>query len=217
MEKEKIFIIGARRGLGREILNQWRTTFCNDHLVATSRREFVAEGVETCVFDLSLSEHVELLVQKLQTSSPTRLFYIAGGGPYGSFAEKAWKDHLWALQVSLLSPLRVLHACLGLSSLKQVVLVGSAIAENQPDPGAASYAAAKHGLLGCVSSLQTEVSKDVRLFSPGYMNTDMLPVQAQHRLQSKAPVDSPALVAKLFIDWVQNPQASWHWEGRPRS
>lgn len=216
MEKEKIFIIGARRGLGREILNQWRTTFSNDLLVATSRREFAVEGVETCVFDLSLPEHVEVLLQKLQTSSPTRVFYIAGGGPYGSFAEKAWKDHLWALQVSLLSPLRVLHVCLGLSSVKQVVLVGSAIAESQPDPGAVSYAAAKHGLLGCVSSLQTEVSKDVRLFSPGYMSTEMLPVQAQHRLQSKASVDSPVLVAKLFIDWVQNPQASWHWEGRPR-
>ena len=217
MKKEKIFIIGARRGLGQEILNQWRTSFPHDILAVSSRREFRVEGVETYVFDMSLPEQVEGLLQSLAMFSPTKVFYVAGGGPHGNFMEKAWKDHLWALQVSLISPLRVLHFCLNLPSVQQIVVVGSAIAESHPDPGAASYASAKHGLKGCISSLQSEVSQSVRLFSPGYMSTEMLPPQAQTRLAQKAPIDSPALVAKLFIDWVQNPQASWHWEGRPRT
>ncbi len=217
MKKEKIFIVGARRGLGEEILRQWRAKFPNDAIAASSRREFSAEGVQTLVFDLSLPQQTEDLLLGLSKFAPTKVFYVAGGGPYGDFAEKDWKDHLWALQVSLLSPLRVLHFCLNLPSVQQIVVVGSAIAESQPDPGAASYAAAKHGLLGCISSLQGEVRKDVRLFSPGYMSTDMLPTQAQARIGQKGSIDSAELVAKLFMEWTQNPQASWHWEGRPRT
>jgi short-subunit dehydrogenase len=245
MKKENIFIIGARRGLGREILNQWREAFPQDTLAGSSRREMRREmgqemrremgqemrremgqemnqdmgfeGVQCFVFDMSLPQQVESLLQTLRVFSPTRVFYVAGGGPHGDFAQKEWKDHEWALAVSLLSPLRVVHFCLNLPTVKQIVVVGSAIAESQPDPGAASYAAAKHGLKGCISSLQSETAKDVRLFSPGYMSTDMLPPQAQARVGQKAAIDSPGLVAKLFIDWVQNPQASWHWEGRPRT
>jgi short-subunit dehydrogenase len=217
MKQENIFIIGARRGLGKEILGQWRKNFPNDALAGSSRREFVAEGVQTFVFDMSLPEQTEELLLSLSKFAPTKVFYLAGGGPYGDFAEKDWKDHLWSLQVSLLSPLRVLHFCLNLPSVQQIVVVGSAIAESQPDPGAASYAAAKHGLRGCISSLQGEVQKDVRLFSPGYMSTEMLPPQAQARLGQTASIDSAEMVAKLFVEWTQNPQASWHWEGRPRT
>ncbi len=217
MKKEKIFIIGARRGLGKEILGEWRANFPNDALAGSSRREFTCDGVQTSVFDLSLPQQTEDLLLGLSHFAPTKVFYVAGGGPYGDFAEKDWKDHLWALQVSLLSPLRVLHFCLNLPSVQQIVVVGSAIAESQPDPGAASYAAAKHGLKGCISSLQGEVRKDVRLFSPGYMSTNMLPPQAQARLGQKGSIDSADLVAKLFIEWAQNPQASWHWEDGPRT
>jgi short-subunit dehydrogenase len=215
VKKEKIFIVGTRRGFGQELIKQWREHFPEDALAGSSRREFTAPGAETFVFDMSVTTQVNELLKVFESYGPTKVFYVAGGGPYGDFAEKNWKDHLWALQVSLLSPLQVLHFCLKLPSVQQVVLVGSAIAESQPDPGAASYAAAKHGLKGCVSSLQGETSKDVRLFSPGYMSTDMLPAEAQAQLRPKAPIDSPDLMAKLFIDWVQNPKASWHWEGRP--
>ena len=217
MKKEKIFIIGARRGLGQEILGQWRAKFPSDAIAASSRREFSADGVQPLVFDLSLPQQTEELLVSLSNFAPTKVFYVAGGGPYGDFAEKNWKDHLWALQVSLLSPLRVLHFCLNLPSVQQIVVVGSAVAESQPDPGAASYAAAKHGLKGCISSLQGEVRKDVRLFSPGYMSTEMLPIQAQARLGQKRSIDSAEMVAKLFIEWVQNPEASWHWEDGPRT
>ncbi len=215
MKKEKLFIIGARRGLGREIFNQWNVDFPGDVIAVSSRREFSAGNAQIFLFDMSVPEDVETLLKELATFSPTKVFYVAGGGPYGSFAEKNWKDHFWALQVSLLSPLRIVHFCLNLPSVEQIVVVGSAIAENQADPGAASYAAAKHGLKGCISSLQNEVTKDVRLFSPGYMSTEMLPPEAQARVGKATPIDSPAFIAKLFIEWVKNPKASWHWEGRP--
>jgi NAD(P)-dependent dehydrogenase (short-subunit alcohol dehydrogenase family) len=218
VKKEKIFIIGARRGLGKEILQQWQSAYPEHIIAATSRREWQTPVAETFIFDMSLTDQVEQLLKKIEMFLPNRVFYVAGGGPHGAFSEKPWKDHVWALQVSLLSPLRILNFCLQLSSVEQFVAVGSSIAESQPDPYAASYAAAKHGLKGCISSLQgEELHKQVRLFSPGYMSTDMLPIQAQRRIGQDAPVDSAQLMAKLFIDWAQNPKASWHWEGRPRT
>ncbi|MBK7960771.1 MAG: hypothetical protein IPK04_05925 [Bdellovibrionales bacterium] len=76
---------------------------------------------------------------------------------------------------------------------KQGIFIGSQIAERNPDINAASYTAAKHALLGIISTLQKEalegkdtkkasLAHDLRLFSPGYMNTSLLPPTAWPRL-----------------------------------
>lgn len=213
MKKEKILILGARRGLGFEILKLWKSRFPNDEISASSRQSFEYLDTKTFRCDLTVNDDVENLLQTVTQLSPQKVFYIAGGGPYGRFSEKQWKDHQWSLQLTLLTPMRLLHHCLQQSFLEQFIVVGSSIAEAKPDPGAASYASAKHGLNGLLSSLQSETDLDLRLFSPGYMKTSMLPQSAQ--LKINAPIEDPALVAGQFIDWVQNPQASWHWEGRP--
>lgn len=214
MKKEKILILGARRGLGFEILKLWKSRFPNDEIYASSRQPFEYLDVTTFRWDLTVGEDVENLLQTVDKLAPQKVFYIAGGGPYGVYGEKQWKDHQWALQLTFMTPMRLLHQCLNRSFLQQFIVVGSSIAESKPDPGAASYAAAKHGIKGLISSLQTETSKDLRLFSPGYMNTSMLPQATQHKL--RAVIEEPTAVASQFIDWAQNPKASWHWEGRPR-
>ncbi|MBY0384754.1 SDR family NAD(P)-dependent oxidoreductase [bacterium] len=214
MKKEKILILGARRGLGFEILKLWKARFPNDEVYASSRQPFEYLDTKTFHWDLTVGEDVENLLQTVDKLAPQKVFYVAGGGPYGVFSEKQWKDHQWALQLTLLTPTRLLHHCLNKSFIEQFIMVGSAIAESNPDPGAASYAAAKHGLKGLLATLKTETSKDLRLFSPGYMNTSMLPRLAQHKIN--AHIEDASVVAAQFIDWAQNPKASWHWEGRPR-
>lgn len=169
------------------------------------------DGVETLKLDFSQPADFEELIQSVDKLCPERIFYIAGGGPYGNFVEKEWKDHQWALQVSFLTPMKLLHHCLKRPFLKQIIAVGSAIAEDKADSGAASYAAAKHGLKGLVHSLQAETEKDVRLFSPGYINTEMLPLAAQGRLAPGVKVNQPADLACEFIDWAQTEDAPWHW------
>ena len=65
-----------------------------------------------------------------------------------------------------------------------MALVGSAVAQDKPDPGASSYSSAKHGLKGLCESLQKESPKcAIHLFSPGYMDTDLLPANAWPRQQ----------------------------------
>lgn len=169
------------------------------------------ESVETLRLDFSQPADFEKVAQHVDVFCPDRLFYIAGGGPYGDFVEKQWKDHQWALQVSFLTPMKLFHHCLKKPFLKQIIAVGSAIAEDKADSGAASYAAAKHGLKGLLHSLQAETDKDVRLFSPGYINTEMLPLAAQSRLAPGVKIHQPEDLAREFIDWARTPNAPWHW------
>lgn len=205
---EKILILGGARGLGAAFCNLWQQRG-RDQMVVTSRKSLTLVGIESRICDFSKKNDIENLLVFMDQWRPQRVFCFAGGGPYGAYAEKDWKDHLWALQVSLLAPLEVLHHFVKSQEGRQMVIVGSAIAESAPDPFAASYSAAKHGLLGAVSSLQGEgLQKDIRLFSPGYMSTDMLPNKAI--ADKKLKVSSAEQTAQLMFNWVQDKQGSWH-------
>ncbi|MCC6138560.1 MAG: SDR family oxidoreductase [Bdellovibrionaceae bacterium] len=202
--KNKVFIIGGRRGLGKNIADHWKRE-CPEDTVQTSSRTVGADYL--C--DLSQEESVSELLKILDREQPKYVFCIPGGGPYGKFSAKEWKDHSWGLSVTLLAPMRITHHLLRSAYCEQIILVGSAIAESSADPNAASYCAAKHGLKGFASTLVEEVSgKDIRLFSPGYMATDMLPANAAVKT-GKTPVD-PMLVAREFVQWARIPKAAWH-------
>ena len=111
---------------------------------------------------------------------------MAGGGPHGKFQSKEFKDHLWAYKLNLLFPAELIHWSLRNLSLKQFVLVGSSVAESNADPLASSYSSAKHGLKGLVSSINAEgCDFDLRLFSPPYMDTDLLPNNSQPYAEDK--------------------------------
>lgn len=142
-----------------------------------------------------------------KTNSQIRIFYFAGGGPHGVFASKKFSDHMWAMNVSYLAFANILHFVLNqFSNLKhlQIIAIGSSIAESKPDYHAASYSAAKHALKGLISSIQLEYSQaDVRLFSPGYMKTKMLPPMAWvYQLNGLAA--SPKQVASILSEWSQD-------------
>lgn len=200
----KVFIIGGRRGLGKKIAGEWIRRFPKDIVQTTSR----AAGADFQM-DLSQEQGVDTLLKILDRERPERIIYVPGGGPYGAFAKKEWKDHSWALSVSLLAPMRVIHHVFGASYGQQIIVIGSAIAESTPDKYAASYCAAKHGLKGLISTLQTEAeNKDIRLFSPSYMATDMLPPNAAEKTGKS--IANPEHVAKTFVEWALEPQAAWH-------
>ena len=105
-------------------------------------------------------------------------------------------------------PARLLHALASLDHPPPVVLIGSAIAESNADPGAASYAAAKHALKGLWSSLRFEYPNwDLRLFSPGYLDTELLPAHSGPRQLGVYQVNT---VAKELLEWAQGPDIGGH-------
>lgn len=194
---EKIILLGASRGLGQAVAQGLQQL--NLDVSCFSRSSLEA-------MDFSKEAEWPNFIDRLVKLNPDRLFYFAGGGPHGDYSKKEWKDHLWSLRVTFLFPAFLLSQIAKFSSLRQLVFVGSAIAESDPDPQAASYAAGKAALKNLLLSIHAEQKSahlDLRLFSPGYMDTGLLPANAWPRRQPDL-VKAPSSVADAFIEWVQS-------------
>lgn len=206
---EKWCLLGSSRGLGRAFALMGADLMGKNLEIFSSSRKMAAleqlkldmgDKVKSCdilACDFTNKSQREELLNKLEDWKPHRLFYFAGGGPFGAFEAKEWKDHQWAYELNLLFPAQLLHRSFEWPELKQWILIGSAIADAKPDPNASSYSSAKHGLRGLVESLKLESKRDIRFFSPGYMDTSLLPPQARVRQTHK--VESTEAVAELIL------------------
>jgi short-subunit dehydrogenase len=207
----KFLLLGASRGLGAATYKQLLLQYPEAEFLLSSRKilaheNLKAEKTNLIAQDFSKTPMNQNFLAQAQSFQPTHVIYFAGGGPYGNFADKKWSDHLWALNTTFLYPAELLHQMLSQKQnwprLMQVILIGSSVAENQPDPLAASYAAAKHALKGLVSTVNLETNLfKIKLFSPGYMQTDLLPLNSEPRQNKKA--EDPVEVAKKLIAFIE--------------
>lgn len=206
-------IFGASRGLGREFLKLAQDSSEFNELLVISRKSPLSLTEKSRFLSVDLSDPTQQLecLTSLGVYSPSRVFYFVGGGPYGLFQEKKWNAHQWALEVSFIFPARLIHFIKSnCPEVGQLVLVGSAIAENKADPMAASYSAAKHALRGLVYSIRAESPLfDLRLYSPGYMDTDMLPKGSRARSEGLS-ILRPQEVALDLWNWAKEPNAEFH-------
>jgi len=198
-------LLGASRGLGHSFLQK---AVSEDISVHNFSRKPAMESklVTSHAFDFTDEAKWDDLVQEIQELAPERIFYFAAGGPFGLYQSKNWKDHQWAMRVSFECPAFLLHSFLRQpAALKQFVVIGSSIAESQADPQAGSYSSAKHAIKGLITSIQSEQKTpfDLRLFSPGYIDTNLLPVNAWPR-QQVGLVKSPGEVAEMLWAWIHN-------------
>ena len=189
-------IFGASRGLGAEL---------NKHIQAQG---IPVTGWSRRDADLSNSDGQKRALSFLSEQPFSKVFCIAGGGPFGPYHKRGWKDHEWAYQVTFAFPAQVLHLLASRAGPPQVILIGSSVAESKADPNAASYCAAKHALKGLFLSLRVEYPGwDLRLFSPGYMDTELLPKNAAVR---RSGVYDPARLARELWSWTLTPDATGH-------
>lgn len=212
---DRIAILGASRGLGWSLYQQLSFKAPEAYYFLSSRKiqnrsSEVSNKTELVTQDFSEVPVQEHFIDQLKKFKPTIIVYSAGGGPFGHFSSKKWSDHLWALNTTFLFPAELLHLVMinqkDWSDLKQFVLIGSAIAESSADPQASSYAAAKHALKGLISSIHAEeasarLNLQIKLFSPGYMQTDMLPKNSKPVQQGLAA--DPHLVAQQLIEVIE--------------
>lgn len=199
-------LVGASRGLG------WATAqrlgLSGEHNgILLSRKAPQGElpnGFRWLRWDAATESAAQELLEIQESLRAQRLIYFVGGGPYGLFQKKEWKDHEWSLKVSFQTPAQFLHQAMRASQgLQQITFIGSAIAGDRPDPEAATYCAAKHALQGLVTSIQKEQSTlDLRLYSPGYLNTGLLPKNAWPRHEGN--LLEPELVAQDLLDWLED-------------
>lgn len=210
---EKIVVLGASRGLGRALVEELikqspdQILLVSRKLSSTKTDLPQVKNFEYIEADLTKDENVSNLMRSIASLNPHRIFYVAGGGAYGTFNSREWKDHDWTLRLNFLTPAKIIHALLGVkrepgSNLHQIMIVGSSVAGLRPDPMAASYSAAKHALVGLISSLQGEShSLDLRLFNPGYINTSLLPKNAKPRHDGSL-VHEAHYVADYLLTWL---------------
>ncbi|HEX4923269.1 MAG TPA: SDR family NAD(P)-dependent oxidoreductase [Bdellovibrionales bacterium] len=209
---ERIAVFGASRGLGAAFVRECAAAHPGTEWLLLARKEKHLEalkaqvpGAALHVADFSKPEEQDRALVVLSEFAPTRVLYFAGGGPFRPFHESGWKDHRWALEVTFVFPARLLHWLLFQARVQapatQAVFIGSAVAEDAADPNAASYAAAKHALRGLIRAVRAERHPvDVRLYSPGYLDTELLPANAWPRQQGLAL--SPKQVAQDLVTWI---------------
>jgi short-subunit dehydrogenase len=208
----KIAILGASRGLGSALVAQIHKESAESVLLLSSRKEAelksLANRLDWVVpADFTNSAGQEAVINALAEFSPNMVFYVAGGGPFGLYQDKSWRDHAWALELNLTFPAKLIHYLLSHEpfrvGLQKVIVVGSAIAGHRPDPKASAYAAAKHGIRGLITSLQAENPWfDLQLYEPGYLDTAMLPPNAWPRQQGLAT--NPNEEARKLWQWSQS-------------
>jgi short-subunit dehydrogenase len=214
-----VLIVGGSRGLGQALARHLRDHLETvEHLTVVSRKPTALPtdaGRGTCYYmDMSRAEDQDRLCALISEQLYDLVVYCAGGGPHGPYATKDWKDHAWSLQVGLLAPMKLVSVWLKArqpGSAGRFIIVGSRIAEQSPDPGAASYAAGKHGIMGFVSSLQAELEENqnkVWLFSPGYMDTDLLPKTAKVRHDGSKLMNAET-AAQACLRWIKK-DGPWH-------
>lgn len=213
---QRVAILGASRGLGWATYQKMSVQFPDTQFLLVSRKiqnSKVGINAQVLAQDFSKKPISQDFLQALIQFNPTQIIYCAGGGPYGVFESKKWSDHEWALNVNFLYPAQLIHEILNhiseFKDLKSFTSIGSDIAETHPDLKASSYCAAKHALKGLMTTLQIENSTQIqfKLFSPGYMVTDLLPANSAPREANKA--ESPEKVAEKLIDFITSDRLIW--------
>lgn len=224
---KKVAILGGSRGIGAALAKEMVKQAEPISILLVSRKlpaleklrielhqlKSPAPEVQILSTDLSKETDQSLCLEKLASFQADHIFCCAGGGPYGAYASKEWKDHLWAYQLCFLFPARLLHWALSQQSKsknsQQLVLIGSAIAENNLDKNAASYNAAKKAQEALFQSVLVEDhALDLRLFSPGYVDTDLLPPSAEPRYRGN--IWPATLVAEKLWAWSRQDTALKH-------
>ncbi len=206
----KIIILGASRGLGQALFQKLYLQNPQAQFLLVSRKIETNSSLQNVDFlnqDFSKLPVEITFIDKIINFSATDIIYCAGGGPYGLYQDKKWSDHEWAFNVNFNYPAQLIHLILtnknSYSSLRNLCFVGSQIAESSPDIKASSYAAAKHALKGLITTLQAENMKEqkhhlrIKLFSPGYIKTDLLPENSAPRLKNIA-LEASEVASQMF-------------------
>lgn len=188
-EMKNVLILGGSKGLGKTIKDEF-----GDKALSVSRSDEVK-------VDLSKPESLETLKEIIDATSFDVIFYCAGGGPHGDYFSKPSHAHEWAYQVNFFRPTEIAHYLKSISFKGLFVYIGSAIAERSVSKKSLSYSMSKKSSLFTLL-LMPEQDLKVRVFSPPYMNTALLPKNSWPRVEASELVLETKEVADELLSWI---------------
>lgn len=242
---DALVILGASRGIGEslvwESLNQGHL---NLHLVSRNlsslqkiqklaKSKFPEANIQIHSKDLCSEKDLMSMVHGFQAEGefPRHWVLVFGGTSSGKISKEPFESTPWAkleemVELNLVAPMRLLHQVLpellrpnaeGLVEPSSIVAIASQAA-HESLPGISAYAAAKHGLVGLLSSIREEVQDSnvkVSIVSPGYVDTELVP---SHPNLDRAKMIPALDVAKavLFVLNCSTPAAVTELQLRPQ-
>ena len=193
-------VTGASSGLGLAIARELAMEGANVAMVAR-RQELLqreAAAIATAsgrrvipvVADVTHKDEVERTVAFVEHSlGPIDILIAnAGGPPSTTFDSTTDEQYVAALNLNLLSSVRLAHACVPDMRARKWgrVIFLTSMAAKQPVPGLLLSNTARAGLLGFAKTLATEVARDgvlVNTVMPGHFDTDRALELAKMRSQ----------------------------------
>lgn len=189
MDPTKVLILGGSKGLGKSIAKFFKFP------IRVSRQSDLS-------IDFSTTDAVSKIMRLVEVEKPKVIFYSAGGGPHGDFFSKNMESHMWAYHVNHFTPIALAYELIKIKYDGVFLYVGSAIAERSNSEQSLSYAFSKKMSVKTLLSIPEKTLK-IRVFSPPYMNTGLLPPKAWPRVETPKLVVEPDLVAKKMMSWLE--------------
>jgi 3-oxoacyl-[acyl-carrier protein] reductase len=153
--------------------------------------------------DVSNRDEIQRVVQEVERSmGPVDILVAnAGGPPSTTFDSTSDEQYLAAINLNLLSSIRLAHACVpGMRARKWGrVLFLTSMAAKQPVPGLLLSNTARAGLLGFAKTLAGEVARDgvlVNTVMPGHFDTDRAMELARMRSEREGKSIDEVLMAR---------------------
>jgi 3-oxoacyl-[acyl-carrier protein] reductase len=182
-------VTGASAGLGlaiaRELSQEGATVAMVARRQEVLQREATALAALTgrrvlaIVGDVTHRDEIQRIVEHAENAlGPVDILVANAGGPPSTTFDSTTDDqYLAAINLNLLSSVRLAHACVpGMRARKWGrVLFLTSMAAKQPVPGLLLSNTARAGLLGFAKTLATEVARDnvlVNTVLPGHFDTD---------------------------------------------
>jgi 3-oxoacyl-[acyl-carrier protein] reductase len=188
LNQKVALVTGASSGLGLAIARELAAE--GAHVAMVARRQAELERQAREISAAGPGRAVAIVGDVSEPATPARvaqqaerelgpvaiLVANAGGPPSTTFATTSEEQYRAALELNLLSSIRLAHACVpGMQRRKwgRVIFLTS-MAAKQPSPGLLLSNTARSGLLGFAKTLATEVARDnvlVNTVLPGHFDT----------------------------------------------
>lgn len=177
-------VTGAGRGIGRACAIALSAAGCRVALAARTLSDLEETAArcagETLVVRADLAAPVDDLFDRVEASLGSVDVLIANAGVATSAPLTRLSDEDWQrmVDVNLTGPFRCVRRALPSMLARdwgRIVVMGS-VASRQAAPYVAGYAATKHGVLGLVRAVATEVAKTgvtVNAVCPGFVDSPM--------------------------------------------